>query len=54
MTIGSCTWKDYLGCVIPNFWGTLFTLYDAGADVGCPEKVMSLFDGTPDSNPAKI
>ncbi|CAJ1363809.1 unnamed protein product [Effrenium voratum] len=25
--------EDYLGSVVPNFWGTLFTLYDSGADV---------------------
>lgn len=25
--------EDYLGCVVPNFWGTVFTLYDSGTDV---------------------
>lgn len=24
--------QDYLGSVVPNFWGTLFTLYDSGVD----------------------
>ena len=24
--------KEYIGSVVPNFWGTLFTLYDSGAD----------------------
>lgn len=26
--------QDYLGSVVPNFWGTSFTLYDSGVDVG--------------------
>eukprot|EP00439_Symbiodinium_sp_Y106_P045424 s5211_g5.t1 len=25
--------QEYIGSVVPNFWGTLFTLYDSGADV---------------------
>ncbi|CAE8602762.1 unnamed protein product, partial [Polarella glacialis] len=25
--------KEFLGAVVPNFWGTLFTLYDSGTDV---------------------
>jgi len=25
--------KEYLGCVVPNFWGTCFTLYDSGTDL---------------------
>ncbi|CAE8590930.1 unnamed protein product, partial [Polarella glacialis] len=24
--------KEFLGAVVPNFWGTLFTLYDSGTD----------------------
>jgi len=39
--------EDYLGCVIPNFWGTLFTLYDAGADVEALSKDRECLDGLP-------
>ena len=24
--------ESYLGSVVPNFWGTVFTLYDSGTD----------------------
>lgn len=39
--------EDYLGSVVPNFWGTLFTLYDSGVDVEALGKDSEWLQGLP-------
>eukprot|EP00913_Durusdinium_trenchii_P028036 g26285.t1 len=39
--------QDYLGSVVPNFWGTLFTLYDSGVDVEALGKDSEWLQGLP-------
>jgi hypothetical protein len=34
---------DYLGCVEPNYWGTIFDIYDLGIDEKGMAKLPKFF-----------
>jgi len=39
--------QEYLGCIVPNFWGTTFLLYDSGSDVAALLKGVPAARGLP-------
>lgn len=39
--------RGYLGCIVPNFWGTTFLLHDSGSDVATLLKTVPAARGLP-------